>query len=52
MKGKFIEDIKDGITANGIKGPTEEEHMQVVNQDGGHQGEAEVNVITVELNNK
>ena len=54
LKDKFIEDIKDGITASGTQGQAEEEHVQVVNQDGGHhhQGEAEVDVITVELNNK
>ena len=52
FKDKFIGDIKDGITARGTQGPGEEEHVKVVNQAGGHQGEAEVDVKTVELNNK
>ena len=52
LKDKFIEDIKGGITASGTQGPAEEEHVQVVNQDGDHQGEAEVDVITAELDNK
>ena len=52
LKDKFIEDIKGGITESGTQGPAEEEHVQVVNQDGDHQGEAEVDVITAELDNK
>ena len=42
------------ITASETQGPAEEEHVQVVNQDRGHhhKGEAEVDVVTVELSNK
>ena len=29
LKDKFIEDIKDGITAGGTQGPAEKEHVQV-----------------------
>ena len=54
LKGQIYRgySIKGGITASGTRGPAEEEHMQVVNQDGDHQGEAEVDVITAELDNK